>query len=156
LVNFALVAAIFLASGYGATRFAPTLSTWIADERLRNAAIWGAALIVSLPFLVAAYRKLAALSMMLAELGVQRELAGQYTGRARRVVAEVISIAAVVAILFLITALSASVLPPTELLVLVLGVGVGLLTLLWRWFVRLHARLQIALLETLEDEGKHD
>jgi CPA2 family monovalent cation:H+ antiporter-2 len=156
LVNFALVAAIFLASGYGTTRFAPTLSTWIADERLRNAAIWGAALIVSLPFLVAAYRKLAALSMMLAELGVQRELAGQYTGRARRVVAEVISIAAVVAILFLITALSASVLPPTELLVLVLGVGVGLLTLLWRWFVRLHARLQIALLETLEDEGKHD
>ena len=100
--------------------------------------------------------KLGALSLMLAELGVKPELAGQYTGRARRIVAEVIPIAAVVAIMLLVAALSASILPPAELLVLVLGVGAGLVALLWRWFVKLHARLQIALLETLADQAEHD
>jgi CPA2 family monovalent cation:H+ antiporter-2 len=35
-------------------------------------------------------------------------------------------------------------------------VGGGLVALLWRWFVKLHARLQIALLETFADEGEHD
>ena len=156
LVNFALVAAVFLAGSYVSARLAPALGTWIPDERLRNAAVWGAALIVSLPFLVAAYRKLGALSLMLAELGVKPKLAGQYTGRARRVVAEVIPIAAVVVIMLLVAALSASILPPAELLVLVLGVGAGLVALLWRWFVKLHARLQVAFLETLADEREHD
>src|SRR6058998_2630140 len=126
LVNFALVAAIFLAGGYVAVKFAPTLGALMTDERLRNAAVWGAALIVSLPFLVAAYRKLVALSLLLAELGVKPELAGQYTDRARRVVAEIIPIAALVVIMLLIATLSASILPPAELLVLVLSLAAGL------------------------------
>jgi len=156
LVNFALVAAIFLAGGYVAAKFAPTLGALMTDERIRNAAVWGAALIVSLPFLVAAYRKLGALSLLLAELGVKPELAGQYTDRARRVVAEIIPIAALVVIMLLIAALSASILPSAELLVLVLSLAAGLVALLWRWFVKLHARLQIALRETLADEREHD
>ena len=156
LVNFALVAAIFLAGGYVAAKFAPTLGALMTDERVRNAAVWGAALIVSLPFLVAAYRKLGALSRLLAELGVKAELAGQYTDRARRVVAEIIPIAALVAIMLLIATLSASILPPAELLVLVLSLAAGLVALLWRWFVKLHARLQIALRETLADGREHD
>jgi len=156
LVNFALVAAIFLAGGYVAAKFAPTLGALMTDERVRNAAVWGAALIVSLPFLVAAYRKLGALSLLLAELGVKPELAGQYTDRARRVVAEIIPIAALVVVMLLIAALSASILPPAELLVLVLSLAAGLVALLWRWFVKLHARLQIALRETLADEREHD
>ena len=156
LVNFALVAAIFLAGGYVAAKFAPTLGALMTDERVRNAAVWGAALIVSLPFLVAAYRKLGALSRLLAELGVKAELAGQYTDRARRVVAEIIPIAALVAIMLLIATLSASILPPAELLVLVLSLAAGLVALLWRWFVKLHARLQIALRETLADDREHD
>ena len=53
----------------------------------------------------------------------------------------------------LVAALSASILPPAPLLVAVL-VGMGLLLpLLWKRFVRLHSRLQIALMETLEEEG---
>jgi CPA2 family monovalent cation:H+ antiporter-2 len=156
LVNFALVAAVFLAGGSVAARFAPALAAWIPDERLRNAAVWGAALIVSLPFLVAAYRKLGALGLMLAEVGVKPELAGQYTRRARRVVAEVIPIAALVAIMLLVAALSASILPPAELLALVLAVGAVLVALLWRWFVKLHARLQVALLEAIADRADHE
>jgi CPA2 family monovalent cation:H+ antiporter-2 len=155
LVNFALVAAVFLAGGWVAARFAPALAAWVPSERIRNAALWGAALVVSLPFLVAAYRKVGALSLLLAEVGVRPELAGRYTSGARRVVAEVIPIAALVAMMLLITALSASILPPAELLVLVLGVGAALVALLWRRLVGLHARLQAALRDTLANGSEH-
>jgi CPA2 family monovalent cation:H+ antiporter-2 len=43
----------------------------------------GAALLLSLPFLIAAYRKLKALSMLLAEMGVKPEMAGRHTQRVR-------------------------------------------------------------------------
>jgi CPA2 family monovalent cation:H+ antiporter-2 len=155
VVNFALVVAVFLMGGYVATRFAPAVVE-VVDVRLWNAAVWGAALVVSLPFLVAAYRKLGALSLLLAEMGVKPELANSYSRRTRRVIADVISIAAVVAIMVLIATLSASILPPVELLVLVLALGAVLVAVLWRWFVRLHARLQVALLETFAGEREQE
>jgi CPA2 family monovalent cation:H+ antiporter-2 len=152
LVNFALVAAIFLAGAYFIDGIGEQLAAWIADERVQKAVVWGGALIVSLPFLIAAYRKLKALSMLLAELGVSPELAGQYTDSARRVISEVIPVASIAGILLLLSALSASILPPTGLLILVLVVAAGLVALLWRWFIKLHSRLQIALIETLEND----
>ncbi len=153
LINFALVAAIFLAGAYFVNGVGQTLSLWIADARVQKAVIWGGALTVSLPFLIAAYRKLKALSMLLAELGVKPEQAGQYTEHARRVIAEVIPAAAIGGILLLLSALSASILPPLELLILVLVVAAVLAALLWQWFIKLHSRLQIALIETFE---KHE
>jgi CPA2 family monovalent cation:H+ antiporter-2 len=156
LINFALVAAIFLAGAYFINSIGEQLAARIADERIQKAVVWGGALIVSLPFLIAAYRKLKALSMLLAELGVRPELAGQYTGQARRVISELIPIASIVGILLLLSALSASILPPMELLILVLVVAAGLVALLWQWFIKLHSRLQIALIETLENnKDKH-
>jgi CPA2 family monovalent cation:H+ antiporter-2 len=156
LINFALVAAIFLAGAYFVNSIGEKLAGRIADERIQNAIVWGGALIVSLPFLIAAYRKLKALSMLLAEMGVSPELAGQYTHQARRVISEVIPIASIVGILLLLSALSASILPPMELLILVLVVAAGLVALLWQWFIKLHSRLQIALIETLENnKDKH-
>jgi K+:H+ antiporter len=103
------------------------------------------------PLLIAVYRKLKALSMLLAELGVRPGRAGAHTARVRRVLSEVIPAAALVGILLLIAALSASILPPRELLLLVLVIAGGLVALLWRWFVKVHARLQVALLETLQE-----
>jgi K+:H+ antiporter len=154
LVNLALVAAVFLAGAYAAPRLEALAG--VSDARVRNAVVWAAALAVSLPFLVAAYRKIGALSLLLAEVAVKPGVAGQYTAGARRIVAEVMPLAAVVAIMLLVGALSSSILPPAELLVLVLAAGGCALALLWRWFVRLHARLQVALLETLAEEREHE
>lgn len=68
----------------------------------------------------------------------------------RRVVAEIIPAAAMVGVMLLVAALSASILPSTEMLVLIVAVAVVLAILLRRWFVRIHAKLQIALKETLD------
>ena len=150
-VNLALVIAIFFSGGYFAGRIGNWLSEWVADVSQQKAMIWGAALLLSLPFLIAAYRKLKALSMLLAEMGVKPEMAGRHTQRVRRVIAEVIPLLSLLVIFLLLSALSASILPTNELL-LVIAVVVALL---WRWFIRVHTRMQIALLETLENSREN-
>lgn len=149
LVNFALVATIFLGSAYFADALRTYLPAWIENRHIHNTIIWSGALIVALPFLVAAYRKLKALSMLLAEVSVTSQFAGQYTQPTRHIVAEVIPVLAIVGILLWITALSSTILPPAELLILALIAIAGLTAVLWKRFVKLHSRLQIALLDTI-------
>ncbi|HJU49577.1 MAG TPA: cation/H(+) antiporter, partial [Pseudogulbenkiania sp.] len=119
------------------------------DARLVNALLWSVALLLSVPFLVAIYRKLKALAMLLAELSVRPEMAGQLTAASRRVIAELIPVGALIGILLFLSALSVSILPPSEvLLVIVLAVG-GVAALFWKRLMQLHSRLQIALYETM-------
>jgi CPA2 family monovalent cation:H+ antiporter-2 len=148
-VNFCLVGAIFGGGAYLASSPALNLRERLPDPRFAHAAIWGAALVLSLPFLIAAYRKLKALAMMLAEAAVR---AGRHTERVQRIVAEVLPAISVAAMLLLVCALSSSILPPAELLIAVAAMGALILVLLWSWLVKLHSRLQIALLETLQSD----
>lgn len=90
---------------------APAITTLLTPYLIR------AADPLSLPFLIAAYRKLKALSMLLAEMGVTPEKAGRHTARVRKVIAEVIPLLSLLVIMLLM-ALSASILPTLELLVL--------------------------------------
>ncbi|MGH8382107.1 cation:proton antiporter [Pseudomonas sp.] len=154
-VNLALVVAIFFSGGYFAARIGDYLGEWISDVGQQKALIWGAALLLSLPFLIAAYRKLKALSMLLAEMGVKPEMAGRHTQRVRRVIAEVIPLLSLLVIFLLLSALSASILPTSELLMLIVVVAAGVVALLWRWLIRVHTRMQIALLETLDNHQEN-
>ncbi len=156
-VNLALVIAIFFAGGYFAPRIGRYLQGWILEPSWQKGIIWGVALLLSLPFLIAAYRKLKALSMLLAEMGVKPEMAGRHTQRVRRVISEVIPILSLLVIFLLLSALSASILPTNELLIVIAVVAAGVAALLWRWFIRIHTRMQVALLETLDNhkEGEH-
>jgi CPA2 family monovalent cation:H+ antiporter-2 len=150
-VNLALVIAIFFAGAYFAERISMWLQDWISDPSWQKALIWGGALLLSLPFLIAAYRKLKALSMLLAEMGVKPEMAGRHTQRVRRVIAEVIPILSLLVIFLLIGSLVGQYLADQQ----VAGAdrrgrrcGSGVL---WRWFIRVHTRMQVALLETLDN-----
>jgi CPA2 family monovalent cation:H+ antiporter-2 len=152
LVNCALVAAVFLAGAFFVASIEKTILAWISEEAVQKAIVWGGALIISLPFLIATYRKLKALSLLLAELGVRPDVAGRYTKGLRRSIAEVIPILSIAGILLLIGVLSVKILPPAQLLIVVFAVAAVLAALLWKPFVRLHSRLQIALFETLDEE----
>ncbi|QJI31865.1 cation:proton antiporter [Pseudomonas sp. ADAK18] len=150
-VNLALVIAIFFAGSFFAVRIGSYLEGWISDPSWQKALIWGGALLLSLPFLIAAYRKLKALSMLLAEMSVKPEMAGRHTQRVRRVIAEVIPLLSLLVIFLLLAALSASILPTNKLLVLIAVVAAAVAAVLWRWFIRVHTRMQVALLETLDN-----
>ena len=154
-VNLALVIGIFLAGAYFAERIGGYLTPWVVEPGGQKALIWGAALLLSLPFLIAAYRKLKALSMLLAEMGVKPEMAGRHTQRVRRIIAEVIPLLSLLVIFVLLAALSASILPTMELLLLIAVVAAAVVAVLWRWFIRVHTRMQVALLETLDNNVEH-
>ncbi|SDV51109.1 cation:proton antiporter [Chitinasiproducens palmae] len=149
-INLAIVAAIFIVISYFAAPLERLLSPWLDTVRARQAVLWGGALVMAMPFLVAVYRKVKSLSLLLAEVSVQPAFTGRFTAQIRRTLAELIPAAAMFGVFVLVAALSGAILPPTDLLIAVLLAAAILLTLAWRWFVRLHARLQIALNETLD------
>ena len=55
-----------------------------------------------------------------------------------------------------LAALSASILPKRESLILVIVSIVAIVFVLRRWFVRIHSRLQIALYETLDHDEENE
>jgi monovalent cation:H+ antiporter-2, CPA2 family len=152
LINCAMVAAVFLAGAYFMTAIERYLLEWIADEGMQRMVVWGGALIISLPFLIATYRKLDAFGMLLAEPVKNAVSPPRPIGIALRVVIKLMPAMSIAGILVLITALSARILPPPALLLAALATAAVLATLLWKFFVRLHARLQIALFESVEQE----
>ncbi|MDR3399685.1 MAG: cation:proton antiporter [Pandoraea sp.] len=151
-INLALVVTIFLGGAFFYRRLADLMSPWVRDPSLQSAVVWGGALVLSLPFLIAVYRKLKSLSLLLVELSVPPSLTGRYTLQVRRVVAEILPIAAMVGVILLVAALSSSILPSTEMIVLIVSGTVVLAIVMRSWFVRMHAKLQIALKETLEHQ----
>jgi len=152
LINCAMVAAVFLAGAYFMTAIERNLLEWIADEGVQRMIVWGGALIISLPFLVASYRKLDALGMLLAELAEKAMPSLRLIRSAIRFVTRLIPILSIIGILVLIAALSARILPPPMLLLAALATAAVLTALLWKFFVRLHTRLQLALFDAIEQE----
>jgi CPA2 family monovalent cation:H+ antiporter-2 len=61
-----------------------------------------------------------------------------------------------VGVILLVAALSASILPSTEMIALIVAGTVVLAIAMRSWFVRMHAKLQIALKETLEHQPDGD
>lgn len=149
-INLALVAAIFIAISYFAARLDSWLVPWLGSPRIQGAVLWSVALLLSMPFLVAVYRKLKTLSLLLAEVSVQPAFAGRFTLSLRRLVAELVPAAAMFGVFLLVAALSGAILPPADLLIAVLAAAAVLLGFFWRWLIRIHARLQIAFRETFE------
>ncbi len=152
LINCALVAAVFLAGTYFMAAIEKNLLGWVVDERVHRMIVWGGALIISLPFLIATYRKLDALGMLLVELVEGAVPPVRPLHMALRFVIKLIPVLSIAGILMLIAVLSARILPPLTLLLIALAAAAALTALLWKFFVRLHARLQLALFEIIEQE----
>ncbi|HSW93459.1 MAG TPA: cation:proton antiporter [Gammaproteobacteria bacterium] len=153
MVNLILVMAIFIVGSFYAhnMRFRGMLSR---DIRIEHAIIWGASLILSLPFLIAIYRKIKGLSLLIAEMTIRSDESGKYMSGLRRLIAEVIPIASMLGVVIMIIALSAGILPPLGLLIFVLIIVIALAAILWPWFVKLNARLQIIFMDSLRKKDK--
>lgn len=150
IINLAIVTMVFIVASHLAKVSIVTHNAADISYIIYNIG-WVGALLVSLPFLIAIYRTINALSMLLAELSVKPEHAGQYTHAVRVVIATIVPMIVMLGILLCICFLSASILPSKELLFVIGAVVVVLVAILWRWLIRLHAKLQIALLEGMKE-----
>lgn len=119
------------------------------DDSLK-AILWAVAVLLSLPMLIATIRKMQALGMIVAEMSVSRASAGDNTAALRSVVSATVFGVGVAALLLFILLLSSAILPSWNAL-LVAGLAlVGAAFLLRRSFIKLYARAQVALRETLD------
>ncbi|GAB2570963.1 cation:proton antiporter [Dyella jejuensis] len=149
-VNVALVVTLFVVGAYVNAHNAAWFEHWGLGLDMRHSLIWACALFVSLPLLIAVYRKAEALGMLLAELGIRERFAGAYTQAIRQVLAKLIPLATLLALAMLVSVLGSAILPPRGVALFLLVVCVALAVVLWRGLVKVHARLQAALRETLE------
>ncbi|MDW2981513.1 MAG: cation:proton antiporter [Rhodanobacter sp.] len=155
-INMMLVVAAFLLMAYLYRRDVFDWGPMAGHRQIARSVAWSLAALLSLPMIVAAYRKAAALGMLLAELGIPERLGGTNTLRIRAVLARIVPLAAMVLLGLLVAALASTILPPREVAVVLLLVGLLLTWLLWRVLVQVHARLQAALRDTIEKPGPPD
>lgn len=147
-LNATLIAAVFIAVAFIGQRPPLWLKNLGLPDQWLKAALWLTAVIFSMPMFVATARKLQALGLLLAETKVSEAAAGARTEAIRAVVANVVPIAGTVGLGLFVLVLSSTLLPPLKVL-LVLLVLCGLITwLLWRSFIKVYSKAQVALLET--------
>lgn len=155
LLNFCVIAAIFLASAYLVRH--SDINTWLLYLPLawRTTVFWALTLVVALPFMVATYRKLEALGLILVELsgGIADVSTSRYNLALRRLYARALPVVSLLAMLLLISAISSIILPPLHLFVAVISLIAVLALLVWRSVVRWHSQVQIALRETLDQKA---
>ena len=164
IINCALVVTVFIASVFLVTSVERGLlgfSPFLEDEQIRRVIICGGALFLSLPFLIAAYRKLKALSMIFAEISISGKILGSLYERVgcqnlysiRRVVYEIIPIICITLILMIILSCSQVILPKPILLGIVLATMFVIAIILWKPFVWIQSWLQIALFKVMEENA---
>lgn len=155
IVNCALVAAVFIASVFVTSHIDILFTTQDGEmvyQQLHKTIVCGISLLISLPFLVAAYRKLKAFSMILAEVIIRHGVFGKHNYNARRVIFELLPIVAISAIMSLIFSLSSPILPDRYYLLLLIILTVGIAILFRNPLIRFQSWLQIELFSVMEDK----
>jgi CPA2 family monovalent cation:H+ antiporter-2 len=149
MLNLVLVAGIFVAASslrrYG-------LQWWPEIPRGENgvkAALWLGAMLLSLPLLIALFRKLRALAMLLSEMSVTRGSKDKNGSTLRSLVANVILAAGSVVVMLVLVLLSSAILPSWKLLIAQALIVAATTILLRRSFTKLYAKAQFALQDTL-------
>src|SRR5574337_1744859 len=148
-VNILLGVTLFMVGAYVNAHGWTWFSTVVIGREMRHTLIWACALFLSLPMLIAVYRKAEALGMLLAELGIRERFARSYTQAIRNVLARLIPLATLLLLGILLSALGSAILPPRGIALSLTVAGVVLAVVLWRGLVQMHARLQAALKDTL-------
>ena len=154
-LNLILIAGIFISAGAMRSQ----ALTWWPEiphgEDGIKAALWLGAMLLSLPLLIAVFRKLRALAMLLSEMSAARAAGGESTNLLRSVVANTIVAAGCIVLVLIILLLSSTILPSWKLLLVQALIAAVAAVLLRRSFTKLYAKAQFALQETLAQPSAH-
>jgi K+:H+ antiporter len=151
-LNAVLIAGVFIAAAFIGRSPPGWLRQLNLSRDLLKAALWLSAMVLSLPMFIATTRKLRALGMLIAETKVTEAAAGERAPAIRAFVAQAVPIAGTVILGIYVLVLSAALLPPLNVLIVLLAL-VGLIAwLLWRFFIRVYSKAQFALQETLAQQ----
>ena len=148
-LNAALIAAVFVAAAYVEQHPPVWLRSFDSVGDWLNPALWLAAMVLSLPMLIATFKKLQALGLLVAETQVTESAVREQTAATRVLVAQAIPIAGSLMLSLYLVVLSSTLLPAFDALLVLLSLVVLIAVLLWRWCIRIYSKAQAALQETL-------
>lgn len=150
VINLFIIMAIFFSCAYfSKTPWGMALLD-MTNIFVQKGILWMSALILSLPCIIAAYRKMKALSIYLMAGPDEANQEPKSKQLTYQLVLEVIPILILMSILLFISALSVSIFPPFEVFVFTLITVMILIAFLYRWFIKLYRQLKNAFLDTLE------
>ncbi|MEA3212544.1 MAG: monovalent cation:H+ antiporter-2, family [Chthoniobacter sp.] len=148
-LNLLLVTAVFIAAVFMKSRTAGWLPTLPGGDNSVKAMLWLSAMIISLPMLIAVFRKLQATGMLVSEMSVTQAAAGENTTALRAIVSSIVLIAGYLGLLLFLLLLCSAILPSWNVLLVLALVLIAAVVLLRRSFIQIHSKAQIALRETL-------
>jgi len=148
MLNLLLTAAVFItiaALRNFIFRLWPTVPGGFSGLK---AILWLSAMLLSLPMLIAAIRKLRALGMLIAEISVNRKIAAQNTDSYRAIITTTIVLAGYVGLMPFLFMLSATIMPSTRVLIVLAVILIAAIIIFRRSFIRIYSRAQAALHDT--------
>jgi len=151
LIDFLLtVGAFALGSWASATESGlPYLPQAMRSAEVYESLIWAAVMIFTAPIYLASYRKIKAMSMLIAEICVPIASGGRSVTAARSVIGQVFVLGSLVVMTFITILLSTSILRSLESMVLLLLIVTISATVFRSILLRVYSRAEIALHETL-------
>jgi CPA2 family monovalent cation:H+ antiporter-2 len=146
-LNVVLIAAVFAGAAFMGRNPPGWLRSWKLSAEMINGGLWCGAVLVSLPLLIATFRKLQALGLLVADIRNARP--GEQSASVKAIVAQLVPYGGTVLLLVYVFLLGSALLPSPK-------VAAGLVVLmafiawwLWRSFVRIYSKAQVALQATL-------
>src|SRR3954470_19317605 len=119
-LNLVLMVAIFISAAFLSRQRPGWLSSMTGNAEDWNPLFWLAAVLLSLPLLIATYRKLQAMGLLVSEMTVTESAAGERTAGIRALIAQVIPLAGAILLGLTVLVLSSAILPPLNVLLLLL------------------------------------
>lgn len=148
-LNVLITGAVFIVAAYFGQHPLPWMNNIGIEEEWVLTGLWLIAVLVALPIFVAILRKLQALGLLVAETRVNIAANPERTAAVRAIVAQGIPLAGMLALGMYVLLLSSTLLPPARVLFVLIVVIVFLTWVFWRTLIKLYARAQVALQETL-------
>jgi CPA2 family monovalent cation:H+ antiporter-2 len=154
-INIALIAGLFLGAVVVdrlKVEWIESLPPWTGGPRT---VLWLAAMLCSLPIIIATLRKLQALSMLVSEMTIRDRPGFKNKLAMRAMLSNTTQFTGIVAVGLLVLLLSSVLLPSWEVFVVLLGIAAVVAVLLRTFFIRIYSRAQVTIRETLSREPLH-
>jgi CPA2 family monovalent cation:H+ antiporter-2 len=145
IVNLLTVTAIYLSCEFIAKSFIGKYLTAATNLYIQRSIVWGIALLVSLPFLIAIYRKSKLFTYLMLKLRGIKKGPTKKLNKWQRYLLEFVPILILTCLLTLASAITTDIIPPARWLFFVLIVAAVILAFLFPWLLKiqhiLHKRL---------------
>lgn len=153
VVNLFVIMGIFLSAAFlGTSEFGDEIIA-VSSEAMQQTIIWTCTLIISGPFLITTHNRIRSLGKDLIDLSKDKNI--NIPKHLRRFILGPTPVIILIGFILLVSALSANILPPMGLVILVIFIVTIILILLSSWLETIHSKLQKIIIKTIKKNKKH-